>query len=458
MKKLLTLATMVALILGLASCSMSDDATELLDSVPEKASAVAVINIDKLINDAGMQADGDKVELSRQLRQLTKDLEINPLDLLSTGAIRHTSAAIFIHDEITYMTGFVADEEAFVKFFEDIYDEKFATESGMNVISSNANQLVAIVDGRFWFTTEDGLSNIKKYINLDIDRSLSSTPVAEELISEEQDITAMLSMSYLMEQAQTHSNSSDMQQLSALFDMADYLTLNCRFEEGKIMADAYMYDKKFERLQYTESSSYFTTINKGTLDCMRGEFEMVVAVGISSKLATYIGTLVSTIAGIEIPSINDIDGTIAIAFNPSATFYNDSALNNGMLPIMAAIKTKNSQAADALGSFIKQMVGSDMGVSQKGSTLLLRTDDFSDSFSVGECQSDLDGAYAGVVVSPSMLRAAFPSNTIPFKGASLTLRPDEESFKLELKILTGSDKNSLATIISLLAAIQKENL
>lgn len=449
---------MVALILGLASCSMSDDATELLDSVPEKASAVAVINIDKLINDAGMQADGDKVELSRQLRQLTKDLEINPLDLLSTGAIRHTSAAIFIHDEITYMTGFVADEEAFVKFFEDIYDEKFATESGMNVISSNANQLVAIVDGRFWFTTEDGLSNIKKYMNLDIDRSLSSTPVAEELISEEQDITAMLSMSYLMEQAQTHSNSSDMQQLSALFDMADYLTLNCRFEEGKIMADAYMYDKKFERLQYTESSSYFTTINKGTLDCMRGEFEMVVAVGIDSKLATYIGTLVSTIAGIEIPSINDIDGTIAIAFNPSATFYNDSALNNGMLPIMAAIKTKNSQAADALGSFIKQMVGSDMGVSQKGSTLLLRTDDFSDSFSVGECQSDLDGAYAGVVVSPSMLRAAFPSNTIPFKGASLTLRPDEESFKLELKILTGSDKNSLATIISLLAAIQKENL
>lgn len=452
MKKLLTLSTMVAIIFGLASCSMSDDATELLDSVPEKASAVAVINIDKLINDAGMQADGDKVELSRQLRQLTKDLEINPLDLLSTGAIRHTSAAIFIHDEITYMTGFVADEEAFVKFFEDIYDEKFATESGMNVISSNGNQLVAIVDGRFWFTTEDGLSNIKKYMNLDIDRSLSSTPVAEELISEEQDITAMLSMSYLMEQAQTHSSSSDIQQLSALFDMADYLTLNCRFEEGKIMADAYMYDKKFERLQYTESSSYFTTINKGTLDCMRGEFEMVVAVGINSKLATYIGTLVSTIAGIEIPSINDIDGTIAIAANPSTT------LNNDMPPIMAAIKTKNSQAADALGSFIKQMVGSDMGVSQKGSTLLLRTDDFSDSFSVGECQSDLDGAYAGIVVSPSMLRAAFPSNTIPFKGASLTLRPDEESFKLELKILTGSDKNSLATIISLLAAIQKENL
>lgn len=438
---------MVALLLGLASCSGGGDARELLGNVPVKSQAVVVLNIDKLIKDAGMQADGDKVELSRQLRQLTDNEQVNPLDLLTKGAIRHTAAVFFAVDNNPYMTGFVADEDAFKKFFEDAFEDNFGKESGMDVISKNGS-VVAVTEGRFWLTTEEGLSNIRKFMDLQPDDSVDGLPVADQLSSTEQDITAFTSISELMELAQ-QSGASGAQQFAAMLDKAEYATVNCRFEEGKIVAEAFMYDKNFERV--ADDGSYFTKINKGTLDCMKGDFEMVAAVGISSKLATQLGALASTMTGEDIPSVNEIDGTIAVAMNPMTT------LGSGMPPMMAAIKMKDSEAADALGAYLKMGMGSAMGVSQKGSTLLLRTQDFSGNFAAGQCLADLDGAYFGVVLAPSMLRAAYPDNTIPFKGASFTLRPDDKSIKMELKVLTGSDKNSLATIINLLAAMQKEN-
>lgn len=450
MKKLLTLATVVALLLGLASCS-SGDTRELLGNVPEKAQGLMVINLDKLVKDAGLQSDGDKVELSRQLRQLTADSDDNPLDLLTSGAIRHSSVVYFAVDNQYYLTGFIADEKAFIKYWEDSMEEQFDKESGMQVISKRG-VYVSIIDGRFWLTTEEGLSNVKKFMGLDSDRSMAGTDLADELSSAEQDLTGCVNIADLLELAQatgSRSEAANIQQLAAVLDKAEYATFNIRFEKGQILAEAFMYDKKFQRI--ADDGSFFTKINMGTLDCMKGSFDMVVAVGISSKLANQLASLAGLAAGANVPGISAIDGTVAIGLNPTET------LGSGMPACMATVKMKNAQDAQQLGSFLKEGAGTGIGVSLKGSTLLLRTRDFNGKLSAGECLADLNGAYFGYVVAPSMLRKALPNNTIPFKGASFTLRPDNGSFKMEAKVLTGSDKNSLATIISLLAAMQKEN-
>ena len=451
MKKLLTLATMVALLLGLASCSSGGDARELLGNVPEKAQAVVVLNIDKMISDADLQTDGDKVELSRQLKQLTADADVNPLDLLSKGAIRHTAAVFFAVDNEPFLTGFIADEKAFVRFFEDAWEDSFGTESGMQVLSKG-NNAIAIVDDRFWLTTPAGLDNVRKYMDLDTDRSFAGTGLADELSSADRDIAGCVNISDMLELAQAMGSRSDaasIRQLAAVLDKAEYATFNCRFEKGQILAEAFVYDKKFERI--ADDGSYFTKINTGTLDCMKGSFDMVMAVGISSKLAGQLGALASMATGASVPGIDAIDGTVAFACNPTET------LGSGMPAAMAAVKMKNAQDAQQLGSFLKEGMGTGIGVSMKGSTLLLRTRDFDGKLTAGECLADLNGAYFGYAIAPSLLKKTLPNNTIPFKGASFTLSPDNGSFKMEMKVLTGSDKNSLATIISLLAAMQKEN-
>ena len=120
------------------------------------------------------------------------------------------------------------------------------------------------------------------------------------------------------------------------------------------------------------------------------------------------------------------------------------------------VKGEGSHLYDDKGKEYIDM-GTGIGVSMKGSTLLLRTRDFDGKLTAGECLADLNGAYFGYAIAPSLLKKTLPNNTIPFKGASFTLSPDNGSFKMEMKVLTGSDKNSLATIISLLAAMQKEN-
>ena len=206
MKKLLTLATMVALLLGLASCSSGGDARELLGNVPEKAQAVVVLNIDKMISDADLQTDGDKVELSRQLKQLTADADVNPLDLLSKGAIRHTAAVFFAVDNEPFLTGFIADEKAFVRFFEDAWEDSFGTESGMQVLSKG-NNAIAIVDDRFWLTTPAGLDNVRKYMDLDTDRSFAGTGLADELSSADRDIAGCVNISDMLELAQASGSS-----------------------------------------------------------------------------------------------------------------------------------------------------------------------------------------------------------------------------------------------------------
>ena len=349
------------------------------------------------------------------------------------------------------VTGFIADEKAFVRFFEDAWEDSFGTESGMQVLSKG-NNAIAIVDDRFWLTTPAGLDNVRKYMDLDTDRSFAGTGLADELSSADRDIAGCVNISDMLELAQatgSRSEAASIRQLAAVLDKAEYATFNCRFEKGQILAEAFVYDKKFERI--ADDGSYFTKINKGTLDCMKGSFDMVMAVGISSKLAGQLGALASMATGASVPGIDAIDGTVAFACNPTET------LGSGMPAAMAAVKMKNAQDAQQLGSFLKEGMGTGIGVSMKGSTLLLRTRDFDGKLTAGECLADLNGAYFGYAIAPSLLKKTLPNNTIPFKGASFTLSPDNGSFKMEMKVLTGSDKNSLATIISLLAAMQKEN-
>lgn len=448
MKKILTLTAIVALILGLASCS-DNNTDKLLCSVPADADGVVVINYEKIVEDLNLKTDGDKVQFSNQLKTLFES-EPAVSKLLSSGALKLAPMAFFYEDGQFYLTGFVADADAFMSFVEKESNSTFQKNGSFSILTDGGVS-IAVVNDRFWICDTDAEKNLAKFMEQDKDASILSKEVSSMLKKDNCDLSGIVTMDVLTELAESNSGLNPAQ-MAMVLGAVEHLAFDCSFNKGEILATMCAVDAKGAPVDGKALSKYFDKINMGTINCLTGDFDMIAACGIKPELANALGSLMNAYGGLKVPQIEKIDGTMALGIQVRPEG------NASMMPMMMAVKMAEGDDAMALGQTVTSMTQNAVNVSVKGSTLLLRTASFTGKEAkAGACLKDLEGAYFGYVVAPGVVKSYLPSNTIPFTGASLTLRPDGDSFKMEMRILTGSDKNSLSTLVSLLNAAKKEN-
>lgn len=433
MKKTLTLALMLALLLGLGSCDKGGDAGELLSSVPGSAQGVMVVNLSKIVKDIDARADGNSLQLSNQLKSLAdSDSPGNPLELLQKGGIRLSYMVMFAEQNSIFLTGFIGDEEAFRNYFETNMEEKFSAQGSMEVCKN------VVIDGnRFWICDSKSLTErIPRYMKLNEKSSMASRPVADMLINDDKDITGVVSMATL---ASLNANPG-MALYQQMLGQVDYTYFEIQFDKGKLELDARFLDSKYKPVKDTGEG--FEKISMSTVKMLEGDMEYLMAVGLRKSLMRQIAVQLP----VSIPGIEGIDGTLAVGVSPSRM------QGSGMPAAMMAVKTASPQDGTALGEYIKKNLSTAAKVSMKGQTLLVRTAELSGDLNAGPHLKDIEGSYLGIVMSPDALAAALPGNNIPFEGASLSVKPDDSSFKLEIKIYTGSSSNSLITLLKVLEA------
>lgn len=427
---------MLTLILGLNSCSKDNDARELLSTVPGSAQAVVVINLQKIIKDIDASTDGDMLKLNDQLRSLSKNFgDENPLDLFQKGGVKLTSVVFFMEGGNEYCTGFVGDEDVFISYFEKVSGEKFTTKNGMKTCGP-----VAVADGRFWASGNRDFSKVQDFMQLGESSSMVSkkrSDVADRLSSESEDISGLVSMAALSDM---YNGISMYQQM---IGNVDYVFFNVLFDKGFLGINAYFLDGKYKPAK--DPGNGFEKINMSTVQLLEGNMQYVMAVGIQKGIMRQITSQFNA----NVPGIDGVQGTVAIGADPS------QMQGSGLPAAMAAIKTDSPENATKLGEYVKEMLSTAVKVSVKGQTLILRSANTSGKLNVGKHLSDLDGSYFGIIMSPDALTTLMPGNNIPFDGASMTIIPDNESLKMQIKVYSGSKNNSLITLLKIAAAAAK---
>lgn len=427
----------IAMLLMVASCSKSGDGNDLLSTVPDDAQVVVLINVQKLVKDLGSSDNNNKLELSSRVKSLLPEDADKALDLFSEGGVRLTYMVGFADSQMrSFLTGFIADEKAFRSYVEKQEGEAFHNDGDAEVCGD-----WTIVNDRFWFSKGDNAQQVAEYMKLNDKKSAASLDIADKIISDDYDISGWASFKQFLDGA---GSVALLQGIAPSADV-NMLSYSIEFKDGELVARGTFLDSKMKPVEMNEKSG-FEKINMGTVKMLNGNCQMVVAAGVQGKMSQQLASQLP----LKINGLDGIDGTIALAMNPS------QKMGSRLPEAMMAVKMSSPEKATELGESIKGFLSSAVQVSLKGKTLLLKTsDNLNGDLKAGNHLPDLEGAFVGVVLAPSMLDNMMPGNNIPFDGASVVIKQENKEMTLCMKVYTNNKSNALVTLLKVAGALVK---
>lgn len=447
MKRYLSLLMAALVLLTVGACSSDSDSKALLENVPGSAQGVFVINLRSMLEKSGSSINGDKVELSSTLQKII-DAENggNGAELLTSGAVRPTSMVVFLQDDVTFLTGFIGDEAKFRSLCEKMYDGSFSRQDGLEVCGE-----AVITDGRFWLVSrKSAIADVAEYMKLKESSSFASREVADMLCSGDNDISLLFSLKEANRAMRIRAvDASQLAALAAMADEATYVMATVRFEKGRIEADMETLNSHYERSKFDTKD--YPVIDMKTVERLEGNFEYLLAISVKGSMLEKMSSAMMEQGDFSMVfnAIRNLDGTVALGVNPR------NMQGSGLPQAMLVAQANSGDAAKDLGETIKTLGSTAVKVSVNGKTLLVRTSVMEGRLNVGGHLDDIKGSYMGAVMSGNALNTLLPGTTIPFDGATLALRPDDGSLKLELRVYSSSDANTLATMMRVLAAMTK---
>lgn len=314
-------------VLVLASCSKdkNEKAEALFSTVPEKATAVALVDIEKITDGFGSldvlfsrMPDGDTAEAAQ-----AKDL-LSSVDM--TGY-----AVIFADGFNWYATALLDDPSAFMEKYSKI--EKggaFAEKNGVNVLGK-----VAVKDDQLWIKLNgndvDPL-DIKGYAALSDNDSFMACKYHEKMVESGRDVAFLGSLGGMVSQVVKGQSDSAMAQLvlSTLFKDAQFLAGTVAFEKGKGEAAVEVLDSKFGLAPFLLPAG---TVDVNTVKQLGETADLVGAVAIPSKLVDKVASLGSAFGGalpdVYLNILRPLDGTVAVCGGTAPGSMNGVVTTNG---------------------------------------------------------------------------------------------------------------------------------
>ncbi len=170
-------ALLLALLLGLASCSGTKDADALLSTAPADADMAVLLNLREVIKETGVSSKGQKFVVPDQYATLAAQGKGSVLELLQQGGVKLSYVLAFSAKGVTYVTGFVADEQAFRAYVEQATGQKFASRGKLQVCGS-----VVISGDRFWHSQPGRDVEVSAFMTLDGNKSLAQSGIGKLML------------------------------------------------------------------------------------------------------------------------------------------------------------------------------------------------------------------------------------------------------------------------------------
>lgn len=433
------IAMMLIAAVAMAACSRHDsaDLSEILATVPSDASMVVTFDSKNLAEKAGCKVSGDKIEPSAELdaaiNSYPDSTKRRDIRLIFSGesGIALTSVVVFSQGYYTYVTGMLADPEAFKAFAvkDSGSGAAFAEKEGVAFC-----RRYAVVGNRFWLLTDgpdiDPMT-VKGFNTLSEQQSYLSKDYAETLLKMEHDIDAVADLNAPLLSPQDFKQRLQTQTiLQTLFKDPAFIAGSVDFLDGELKATAAMLDNK---LRLAEFNFPVSKISADAVKKLSGSGEVAVAVALSQKFSEKIISMVGSLGYIgKMASdlLGPVDGTIAMIFSNA-----DNHEVSGIIETEGKDLNPLTQFIDGIGLKWKL----------DGKNILISGNPVTGSISPESFASECKGAAAAFEIS-----GKYAAEKGFAQGGSISGRliPEGKSLRMRLGVKTTTPKeNVLVTII-----------
>lgn len=390
------------MLVGLGSCS--DDARNLLNTVPADANFVAVVNAEELLDRVDFKNKDGKPSFNPEMTSLLKNIGIDDTALRKfADGIELTDKvfAMFSYQTEVYITFTVNNPEDFRKWMKSACGYEFADE-GKGFYRLSTGEMV-MKDNQVWSTAGPGMETktVENFLALEGDKRFSEKyPEASgdmfesgKLLSAFLNIDEALSLTRKM--GMLEASSQAQLGLGMLFKDAAYLTLDCDLSDKDAECHLRVFNKEEKPAEFLIPMSKIST---SSMNKINNEAMFVGAVGVSPELVKMLISLVDKYApamGVDSRMLNDmissLQGTSAVSVDENK--------------VIATVGFTSTEAATKAGQFFGTM-NSNTRISTAGNFLVIRE---GDDRPAGSAPKGFGDAYAALSInyaSPAMSKMA----------------------------------------------------
>ena len=414
----------------LTSCRKGEsaDAEDLLSTVPSGASMVAVVNIPRILDNAGCEVDGSKILAGPEAKAYIeknlkgKDLARFAKVLDGESGIEPSVAVVFMQGGYTYMAGMLADADKFKKFCkENMAAGDFTTKGDVEVL-----QNIAVIGTRFWVSGSNSIDpqTVASFTKLSDKTSFLSNSYAERLMKVEEAVEGWANISGLMNLADIDFQQKAVTQMAiqTIYKDAQDLAFSVDFEKNEAEMKMMVLNSKEKPAEVLFPVEKIDTRQVSSLG---GDCNLISAFAISQKGIKKITEAVSgngvSMLSLYLKPFACVDGTIAAAIGDTNT------------EIKGFISTTGEDT-----QVLSDLMSSEMGikVTRNGKTL-----DFSKG---GAVKGALTVTEAAELMKGSMFAiVASEKSSTGFSKAALLLKPEDGSLEIEAKMIGKKGENFL---------------
>lgn len=424
-KLLLPLLAVIAIIMNSCSSGESADAGDLIATVPNDASLVAVANLKAIVEKA------DAKNLGTNPQELA-DILCNP-----ENGVEPSVAVVFNVGYYTYVSGIAADPAKFKAAIEKKKGVKFTTEDGIDVGGN-----FAVSANQYWMcigNTSIDPCEVKHFTSLDKTQSFTSNKQSDALCKFDKDIVGWGNIAGLLNTANADFQQRAIVQavLQTAFEDASDLSFSVDFQKGKAVIEANILNTKGSLAKFLFPTE---TIDVKTVESAGTTTDALAAIAIPNKLITELIKQTSSkgvsMFDIILKSFSGVDGTTAVAFNE-----NGSALSG--------VISTNGQNMAAITQLLAQR---NVKTVLDGNKIRISEGTLSGNSQVSELAAEFKGAMLGVATASA--RDFIKGSNQAVAGGAFTLRPSGNSLQARVVLFgTDRDKNILSGLVKA-AAVQ----
>jgi hypothetical protein len=449
MRKVVSYLMLAVLLLGVVSCSKENDKTRLLQCVPQESCAIGVINLEKMTEKVGNHPSDNGVIYSSAFKEVMSQFRKHDRETINAlyrdGAIEPTWLTAYEYEGDIYVAGIVKDEKRFKEAFENINDDTFTKDNGVQVCNN-----VVMDDGIFIFATRSTNADTAiEMLKQEEKVSIYNSDLGKRIEEKDDDLYAVVNIANI-------PNIGDLAYIkmgiSTVYKNAQYLELSADFDKGEAEMKGEILNANFEPARIN-SKFKMDKLSTDVVKQLPEGADMIYAIDIPASLIDNIMPLLATMGGnlSYLPAdalalLRKVDGTLAVGMyemtaSPKIAFaleMSDNAAAQEVVSLMEGLPTVSDMTLMTNG---RMVIGAPNGLSVTGN-------------SRHELLSKLDDSCAGLILSYEFFKGvynlSYGNTNSPIHSAVISAENDDNSVKLEAKAIFGDkSRNSLLHILEL---------
>ena len=323
------LPALLAAVLLLMGCSEGRDMRRLLRNVPAEAETVVCVNIEALAKEFRLTVDANRLTLPQRYASIEPQADAALLQLLKSGAIRLSAVVMFRVESHTFITGFVADKDAFMQMVESRTGRQFSNQGDRQVCGP-----VTIIGDRFWVSDADA-SKVYELSRLKGDDALPRK-AADMLADDADDGFAMLTKCDALT-AMAGNSPVATQIARQILGEAGYLCLKGDVDDDELELDGEFLNQQFQPVR---NPGTLAVIDRNALLTLLPDAEKVTAIGLQKATLQQIAAAMPSaltqnaadarLSGVRLYTNQRFAANIALYTSLGYRIDREEALNGGV--------------------------------------------------------------------------------------------------------------------------------